>query len=104
MRYLITLDTPSEVSSALTEKPEQMLKTMEEIMAQLKPEATYFSTTRRYSIFVADIADPHVQLRKVFETFSKFGKVTVDPVSTLDEFLRFWKNNLQVRFNLNPQT
>ena len=91
MKYLITIDTPTEISLTLTEKPEEMLKKMEEIMGQLKPEAAYFSTTRRHSIFVADIADPHVQLRKVFENLSKFGNVTVDPVSTLSEFQNFWK-------------
>ena len=42
---------------------------------------------------------------KCMKTFSKFGEVTIDPVSTLDEFQRFWtkksSGNVQPKFT-NP--
>jgi hypothetical protein len=64
-------------------------KQMKGLMEQVKPEAKYFSTTRRHSILVVDVKDPHVELRRLYETFSKFGQVTIDPVSTFEEFIRF---------------
>ena len=91
MKYMISIDTPSGVSSALMEKPEEMIRTMKELLAQLKPEAAYFSTTRRFSVFVVNVEDPHVELRKIYKTLSKFGNIVVDPVSTTEEFLRFWQ-------------
>jgi len=89
MRYLITLDTPTEIASALQKYPKASVKQMKELMAHVKPEASYFSTTRRHSIMVVDVKDPHVELRKLYETLSKFGQVTIDPVSTFEEFIRF---------------
>ncbi len=89
MRYLITVNTPTEVAVALAKDPKASVKQMKELVAQIKPEASYFSTTRRHSIMVIDVKDPHVELRKLYETFSKFGEVTIDPVSTFDEFIRF---------------
>ena len=50
MKYLITLDTPTEVSNALMKNSKEAQKEMKEMMAQLKPEAAYFSTIRRFSI------------------------------------------------------
>jgi hypothetical protein len=91
MKYLITLNTPTEVASALMKNSKEAQKEMKEIMAQLKPEAAYFSTIRRFSIFVVNVNDPHVELRRISETLSKYGNVTVDPVSTTEEFLRFWE-------------
>jgi hypothetical protein len=91
MRYLISVDTPTEISSALLENPEESRRTMEGLFAQLKPEAAYFSTIRRAATFVVNVEDPHVGLRRIYETFSKFGKVTVDPVSTKEEFFRFFE-------------
>ena len=88
---MISMDTPTGVSSALMEKPEEMLRTMKELFAQLKPEAAYFSTTRRFSVLVVNVEDPHVELRKIYETFSKYGNVVIDPVSNTEEFLRFWQ-------------
>jgi hypothetical protein len=46
----------------------------------------YFSTIRRLITIVADVEDPHVELRLIFETLSKYGNVTIDPVSTFEEF------------------
>ena len=90
MRYLIAVDTPTEVAMALQKNPKESAKMMKELMAHTKPEASYFSTTRRHSIFVVDVKDPHVELRKLSETLSKVGgEVTIDPVSTFEEFLRF---------------
>jgi hypothetical protein len=91
MKYMISLETPSAVSSALTEKPEEMLRTMNELFAKLKPEAAYFSTTRRFSVLVVNVEDPHVELRRIYETLSKYGNIVIDPVSTTEEFLRFWQ-------------
>jgi hypothetical protein len=62
---------------------------MKELMVHIKPEASYFSTVRRHSIFVVDLKDPHVELRRLYETLSKMGEVTIDPVSTFEEFIRF---------------
>jgi ATP phosphoribosyltransferase len=91
MKYLITLDTPTEVSNALLKNSKEAQKEMKEMMAQLKPEAAYFSTIRRFSILVVNVNDPHVELRRIYEALSKYGNVTVDPVSTTEEFLRFWE-------------
>ena len=89
MRYLMTLDTPTEIAGILQKDPKASVKQMKELMAHVKPEASYFSTTRRHSIMVVDVKDPHVELRKLYETLSKFGQVTIDPVSTFEEFIRF---------------
>ena len=91
MKYLMTIDTSTEVSNALMKNSKDAQKEMKEIMAQLKPEAAYFSTIRRFSIFVVNVNDPHVELRRIYENLSKYGNVTVDPVSTTEEFLRFWE-------------
>lgn len=56
MRYLITIDTPTEIAIASTTK--ESVKQMKDMMAQLKPEAAYFSTERRHSVMVIDIKDP----------------------------------------------
>lgn len=91
MKYLITIDTPTEVSDALNKNPKETQEKMKEIMAHLKPEAAYFSTIRRFSTIVVNVNDPHVELRRISETLSKFGNVTVEPVSTTEEFLRYWE-------------
>jgi hypothetical protein len=91
MKYLLTIDTPTEVSNALLKNSKDAQKEMKEIMAQLKPEAAYWSTTRRFSVLVVNVDDPHVELRRIYENLSKYGNVTVDPVSTTEEFLRFWE-------------
>ena len=91
MKYLVTIDTPTEVANALTGKPEEMKKTVKELFTKLKPEAAYWSTTRRHSVLVVNVDDPHVELRRITENLSKYGNVTVDPVSTTEEFLRFWE-------------
>lgn len=92
MKYLMAIDTPTEVSNALMKNSKgESLKEMKEVMAQLKPEAAYWSTTRRFSVLVVNVDDPHVELRRIYENLSKYGNVTVDPVSTTEEFLRFWE-------------
>jgi ATP phosphoribosyltransferase len=91
MKYLITIDTTTELSNALLKNAKEAQKEMKEMMAQLKPEAAYFSTIRRFSILVVNVNDPHVELRRIYEALSKYGNVTVDPVSTTEEFLRFWE-------------
>ena len=89
MRYLITLDTPTEIASALQKNSKESEKLMKELIAQIKPEASYFSTVRRHAIFLVDVKDPHVELRRLHETLAKNGEVTIDPVSTFEEFMRF---------------
>ncbi len=88
MKYLITLDTPTE--AAFTQKnakeAEQEIKGM---MEQLKPEVTYFSAQRRHSIMVVNVEDPHIELRGIYEAMSKWGQVTIDLVSTPEEFFRY---------------
>ena len=89
MKYVITIETPAEVANALQKNPKEAVKEIKGLMAQLKPEAAYFSTLRRFSIFVADVKDPHVELRRIYETLSKYGHVTLEPVSNVEEFLTF---------------
>ena len=89
MRYVIGIDTPAEVAEAVMKNPEESLKGMKELMAKYKPEAMYFSTTRRFSVTVVNVEDPHVELRRLIEALSKFGSVTVDPVSTFEEMEKF---------------
>jgi hypothetical protein len=73
----------------LIENPEQAKKEIGELIEQLKPEAMYFSTLRRLSYIVVNVDDPHVELRQIFENFSRWGNVTIDPVSTFEEFGAF---------------
>jgi hypothetical protein len=85
----ITLDTPTERALKMVENPEEIKKGVAELIELAKPEAMYFSTIRRRALFVVNAEDPHVELRNVFEALSRFGEVTIDPVSSLDEFGRF---------------
>ncbi|MCP8303946.1 MAG: hypothetical protein H3Z50_00500 [archaeon] len=89
MKYVIGLETPTEVEAKLFENPEEVKRDIRELVEQAKPEAIYFSTVRRYAFFVVNVEDPHVELRKIMVALSKYGKVTVDPVSALEEFLAF---------------
>ena len=92
MKYVITMEASAEVSKDLQEEgPEAMGKVLSELMEDLKPEAIYFSTIRRLFYIVAEIDDPHVKLRNAFEALARFGKVTIDPVSTLEQFSLFVK-------------
>jgi hypothetical protein len=38
---------------------------------------------------VVDVQDPHVELRGIYEAASKWGQVTVEIVSTAEEFFRY---------------
>jgi hypothetical protein len=81
MKYLFSIEAASQM-----ENMEEAKKELVELVEQTKPEAMYFSTIRRLITIVADVEDPHVELRLIFETLSKFGNVTIDPVSTFEEF------------------
>jgi ssDNA-specific exonuclease RecJ len=96
MRYLITIDTPQEFANQLTKNPKESAKMLRQLVAQLKPEALYFSTTRRHGVLVVDVKDPHSELRSITENLSQMGQLTVDPVSTTEEFLR-WMESLPER-------
>lgn len=89
MKYVITMSASAEASKAMSETPAEMGKQVKDMIEQIKPESIYFSTIKRCVFIVANIKDPHVELRNVFEALSRFGDVTIDPVSTLDEFSRF---------------
>jgi hypothetical protein len=85
MKYVFSL-------AADPPKPENigaMIKGFQELIEQAKPDAMYFSTIRRYILLVVDVEDPHVELRKLFEGLSQWGDVTIDPVSTFEEFAPF---------------
>jgi type III secretory pathway component EscV len=81
MKYLFSLETTSQMDNM-----EEAKKELVKLIEQTKPEAMYFSTIRRLITIVADVEDPHIELRLIFETLSKYGKVTIDPVSTFEEF------------------
>ena len=89
MKYLISLEP---VQPGSLENIEEMKKGFGELIEQAKPEAMYFSTIRRIVFIVVNIGDPHVELRHLFENLSKWGKVTVDPVSTFEEFRAFYES------------
>ena len=88
MKYLFTLETPTE-NHMLIENPEEAKKEIGKLIEQTKPEAMYFSIVRRVSYMVLNVEDPHVELRQIFEKLSKFGNVTIDPVSTFEQFATF---------------
>lgn len=88
MKYLFTMEVPAE-NRMLIENPEEAKKGIRELIEQVKPEAMYFSTIRRLTFAVINVEDPHVELRQIFENLSKWGKVTIDPVSTLEQFGAF---------------
>jgi hypothetical protein len=87
MKYVFSLE--EQTGMEVLENPEEAIKEIKELIEQTKPEAMYFSTIRRLALIVADVEDPHVELRKIFEALSKWGNVTVDPVSTFEEFGAF---------------
>jgi hypothetical protein len=87
MRYLLSLEPTQNIAEL--ENIEEVKKEVVGIIDQLKPEALYFSTIRRLIVIVANVEDPHVELRHLFENLSKWGNVTVDPVSTFEEFGAF---------------
>jgi len=85
MKYVFSL----EPNAPKLENIEEMKKGFKELIGQAKPEAMYFSTIRRLVLLVVNVEDPHVELRSLFENLSKWGNVTVDPVSTFEEFGAF---------------
>lgn len=94
MKYIFTLAASTESNKKMLENPEAMAKEVEAAMAQLNPEKSYFSTLRRLIFLVVNIDDPHVELRNAFENLSRFGEVTIEPVSTYEEFKGFMKQTL----------
>jgi len=69
-----------------------MLKAMEQMMEQLKPEAAYFLGSedgQRSCLVVFDLAEPS-QIPSVSEPLFQMGKakVTLTPCMSLDEVLR----------------
>lgn len=89
MKYVFTLDSTPEHALKLRENPEEARKAIGELIEQIKPEAMYFSTIRRRALIVVNAEDPHVEIRQIFENLSNWGNVTVDPVSTFEEFGSF---------------
>jgi hypothetical protein len=89
LKYVLSLETRSP---GTFENLEEAKKGIIELVQRIKPEAMYFSTIRRLVLIVANIEDPHVELRQIFETLSVWGNVTVDPVSTFEEFGAFMES------------
>ena len=89
MKYFISWEIPTEAVAKLLENPEEAKKEFGELVEQVKPEAMYFSTIRRLNLLVVNVEDPHVELRRLFEGLSQWGDVTIDPVSTFEEFAPF---------------
>ncbi len=87
LKYVITMAASAEAAKAMSS--EEMKKEVRQLIEQIKPESIYFSTIRRLIFIVADVDDPHVELRNIFEGLSRFGDTTIDPVSSLEEFSRF---------------
>ncbi len=87
LKYVITMTASAEAAKAMSS--EEMKKEVKQLIEQIKPESIYFSTIRRLIFIVADVDDPHVELRNIFEGLSRFGETTIDPVSSLEEFSRF---------------
>ena len=85
MKYVFSL----EPNPPKLENIEEMKKGFKELIEQAKPEAMYFSTIRRLVLLVVNVEDPHVELRRLFEALSQWGNVTIDPVSTFEEFGAF---------------
>jgi hypothetical protein len=86
MKYVISQEITTEAVAKLLENPEEAKKAFGELIEQAKPEAMYFSTIRRHNVFVVNVEDPHVELRRLLEALSQWGSVTIDPVSTFEEF------------------
>ena len=86
MKYLFSLEAAQSIKSLDIEKAK---KEIAGLIEQIKPEAIYFSTIRRYIFIVVNVEDPHIELRNIFEGLSKWGPVTIDPVSTFEEFGAF---------------
>ena len=86
MKYVFSLEAAQSIKSL---DVEQAKKEIAGLIEQIKPEAMYFSTIRRHILIVVNVEDPHVELRNIFEGLSNWGPVTVDPVSTFEEFGAF---------------
>lgn len=90
MKYVFSVEPYSEVARVSTEtEKKEGARMLRELLARLKAEVSYFSTTRRFAFLVVNVEDPHVELRKIYETLSTWGNVTVDPVSNVEEFIRY---------------
>ena len=89
MKYLFTLENTQETQEKMLENIEKVKKEITELIEQTKPEAMYFSTIRRLIFLVINVEDPHVELRQIFENLSNWGNLTVDPVSTSEQFNTF---------------
>jgi hypothetical protein len=86
MKYVFSLKAVGSIEDLDIEETK---KELQGLIEQVKPEAMYFSTIRRLILIVANVEDPHVELRNIFEALSKWGTVTIDPVSTFEEFGAF---------------
>jgi hypothetical protein len=91
LKYLITAVPSAEASKKNMENPEEFRKVFSGLMEQMKPEAIYFSFTRRLLVIVVDSKDPHVEIRNIYEALSNYGEVIVDPVSSSEDFSRWIK-------------
>ncbi|NIM45494.1 MAG: hypothetical protein GTN80_07605 [Nitrososphaeria archaeon] len=85
MRFVIQFELPVEVGNAF-EKDPKFLEILAQWLEQLKPEAAYFSSSRRYVIVISE-AESHEELSKllvpIWHTFKVYPQV--EPVITAEE-------------------
>jgi uncharacterized protein with ATP-grasp and redox domains len=86
---MFVLETTTEAQAKMLENMDEARKEISELIEKTTPEAMYFSTIRRLIFLVINVGDPHLELRQIFEKLSQWGNVTIDPVSTFEEFGSF---------------
>ena len=85
MRFLVRATIPVEAGNALARNP-NMGKLMEEILADLKPEAVYYALDKgqRTVYFVINIQDSH-QLPSIVEPLWLSLKADIDFLPAMDQ-------------------
>ncbi len=86
MKYVIHGEVPPDKGSYLEGNPEAMQELLGAWQAA-KPEAMYFSLTRRYFLFVLDAPNEDAFFEPLHQTWMSTGSYpTVEPVATIEEF------------------
>lgn len=86
MRYAITFEPPVEVGNAF-EKDPKAGELLARLLEPAKPEAVYFSCSRRFVIVIAN-AESHEELARLIIPIWHTMKVypQVEPILNLEEF------------------
>lgn len=86
MRFAIVFEVPVEVGNAF-EKDPKAGEFFARLLEQLKPEAGYFGSSRRWVILITK-AESHEELTKqllpIWHTFKIYPQV--EPVTSVEEF------------------